>query len=164
MSQDAGALLEKQSVPVLCSAVSVFLLKQGKTEIELLLMRRATTMNGKWCQVAGSIEAGETAWQAAIREVKEETGILLTDLWSADICEQFYEAHNERIMMLPVFVSFVDPGVKVKLNQEHDAYEWLGFDAARARASFPGHRNTLRHIKAEYIDRMPDPLLEIDIQ
>jgi len=81
------------------------------------------------CRIGISAKAG----QAAIREVKEETGILLTDLWSADICEQFYEAHNERIMMLPVFVSFVDPGVKVKLNQEHDAYEWLGFDAARAR-------------------------------
>ena len=120
-------------------------------------------MNGKWCQVASSIEAGETAWQAAIREVKEETGTLLTDLWSADICEQFYEAHNERFIMFPVFVSHVDPSVKVQLNREHDAHEWLGFDAACARLSVPGQHNTLRHIKAEYIDRMPNPLLEIDI-
>jgi dATP pyrophosphohydrolase len=164
MSQDPNAHLEKHLVPVLCSAVLAFLLKQGKTEVKLLLMRRATTMNGKWCQVAGSIEAGETAWQAAIREVKEETGISRTDLWSADICEQFYGSHNERIMMLPVFVSYVNSSVKVQLNREHDAYEWLGFNAARARASFPGQRKILRHIKTEYIDRMPDLLLEIDIQ
>lgn len=52
-------------------------------------------MKGAWCQVTGGIETGEKAWQAALRDVREETGIILGSLWSGDIVEQFYEPHRD---------------------------------------------------------------------
>ena len=76
-------------------AVSVFLLQHHGSEVKVLLMRRATTMKGAWCQVTGGIETGEKAWQAALRDVREETGIILGSLWSGDIVEQFYEPHRD---------------------------------------------------------------------
>ncbi len=95
-------------------------------------MERADSLVGAWCQVAGGLEEGETAWQAALREITEETGLTPQRFYSGDICEQFYEPERDCISIFPVFVAFVDPTAWVTLNNEHSAYQWLDFDAARA--------------------------------
>ncbi|MBB3464556.1 8-oxo-dGTP pyrophosphatase MutT (NUDIX family) [Rhizobium sp. BK377] len=41
----------------------------------MLLLRRNHTLVGEWCQIAGAIEEGEKAWEAALREVNEETNL-----------------------------------------------------------------------------------------
>ena len=51
-----------------CSAV-IF----DETGEKVLLTRRAD--NGKWCLPSGHMEAGESAVETCIREVKEETGL-----------------------------------------------------------------------------------------
>ena len=51
-----------------CSAV-IF----DETRRRVLLTRRAD--NGKWCLPSGHMEAGESAVEACIREVEEETGL-----------------------------------------------------------------------------------------
>lgn len=44
------------------------------SDLQVLIMER-TDKAGFWQSVTGSIEAGETPYDAAIREVKEETGL-----------------------------------------------------------------------------------------
>lgn len=77
---------EKLSVAIVCDAVSIFLLRQHHEQLEVLVIRRKTSMPGKWCQIVGSIEVNETAWKAALLEVREERGLELSKLWSGDIC------------------------------------------------------------------------------
>lgn len=91
---------------------------------------RCGTLIGEWCQIAGGIEDGEKAWEAALREVQEETGLKCDRLYSADICEQFYEADRDSISMLPVSVGFVDAKAAVIINDEHSEFQWVSFDAA----------------------------------
>ena len=67
MAQTDLSRASKQRLAIVSDAVSVFLLQHHGSEVKVLLMRRATTMKGTWCQVAGGIEAGEKAWQAALR-------------------------------------------------------------------------------------------------
>ena len=55
--------------------VSVVLLRKTKPQTEVLLLRRNQTLVGELCQIAGGIEDGEKAWETALREVKEETGL-----------------------------------------------------------------------------------------
>lgn len=126
-------------------------------------MRRTGYLAGLWCQVAGGIEAEEKAWQTALREVREETGIALTEIWSADILEQFYEPSKECITLVPVFVGVVPEDTEVVLNDEHDAYKWASFEEANALFSFPGQRRAMASVKAEFIDKAPNPHLKIDI-
>ena len=103
------------------------------------------------------------AWQAALREVTEETGVRLAELWSGDFCEQFYEANKDRIMMLPVFIGVVPPDAEVVLNAEHDGYKWLGYEESDRLLAFPGQRKMLAAVKAGFIDRQPHTLLRIPI-
>ena len=123
-------------LPVKSFSVSVFILKRDGGGPKVLLLRRTGYLAGLWCQVAGRIEPGEKAWQTAHREVREETRLELSELWSADICEQFYELDKECITLVPVFVGIAPTDAKVILNNdEHDAFERLSFDEAATRLS-----------------------------
>jgi dATP pyrophosphohydrolase len=142
-------------IPIRSFAVSVVVVRKRGDESEVLLLRRTRSLAGEWCQIAGAIEAGETAWQAALREVNEETGLRPVALYSADICEQFYEADRNAISLLPVFVGFAHPGDDIRLNAEHDEFRWVAFDEALRMVPFAGQRNVLIHIRREFIDREP---------
>ncbi len=76
-------------IPIRAFLVSLVVLRKTDARHEVLLLERTQTLVGEWCQVSGSIEEGETAWQAALRELNEETGLKPGALYSADTCEQF---------------------------------------------------------------------------
>ncbi|NTG50483.1 NUDIX domain-containing protein [Agrobacterium rhizogenes] len=142
-------------IPIRCFAVSVVLLRRIDDEAEVLLLRRNHTLVGEWCQIAGGIEEGEKAWEAALREVWEETGIKCSRLYSADICEQFYESDRDAISMLPVFVGFVEANSAITINHEHSEFRWGSFETALNMVPFAGQRYVLRHVEAEFVEREP---------
>ena len=63
----------RENIPITCFGVSVVVLRNTSGEVETLLMKRKKSLVGAWCQVAGRLEKDETGWQAALREMKEET-------------------------------------------------------------------------------------------
>jgi dATP pyrophosphohydrolase len=142
-------------IPIRSFGVSVILLRNSDTETDVLMLRRNHTLVGEWCQIAGGIEDGEKAWETALREVKEETGLICARLYSADICEQFYEADRDAITMAPVFVGFVDTRAQVVLNEEHSEFRWTSLATAMDMVPFAGQRSVLKHVDAEFVQREP---------
>lgn len=57
------------------ATVGAIIKKEGKV---LLVKRNHEPFKGYWCLPGGHIDFGETAEQAVIREVKEETGLTIT--------------------------------------------------------------------------------------
>ena len=151
------------NIPINAYAVSLFVLREIDTRVEVLLMKREQSLAGAWCQVAGSLEGDETAWQAALREMQEETGLRPHALYSADTYEQFYEPDREAIAIFPVFVAYVAPEARVVLNEEHSAFTWVSFDEARKLVSFGGQRRVLTWIEDEFVSRTPSPHLRIKL-
>ncbi|MEL6586168.1 MAG: NUDIX domain-containing protein [Pseudomonadota bacterium] len=145
------------TVPVRVWIASVIVLRQD----QVLLMRRAGTLAGAWCQVAGKIEQGEAAWQTGLRELAEETRLVPQAYWSADYLETFYEPARDIVTVGPVFVARVAPDAEPRLNEEHDAYRWLSFGPARDLVSFGGQRQMLSWVEQEFVHRAPSPHLEI---
>ena len=143
--------------------VSVLALRGQGRQSEVLLLRRQSSLVGAWCQIAGKIKTGETVWQAALRELHEETGLVPTSFYSADICEQFYESSRDQVVTAPVFVGFVDPDQPVVLNHEHSDFRWLSFKDARALVSFPGQRRVLKSVARGFVARSPNPHLLIEM-
>lgn len=67
---------EDYDIPIRCKGVAAILLKKFDIQYKVLLLKRASSLlNNAWCYIGGSIEREEKAWQPALREIKEETGI-----------------------------------------------------------------------------------------
>lgn len=150
-----------QEIPIRSVAVSVVVIRHAAEGPQVLLLRRTRSLAGEWCQIAGAVEAGETGWQAALRETREETGLVPELLYSADICEQFYEAERNVISLLPVFVAVAAPEAAVRLNAEHSEFRWAGFGEAAGMVPFAGQRHVLRHVEREFVEREPSRWLLI---
>ncbi len=149
-------------IPIRAFIISLVAMRQVAGRPEVLLLKRTDTLVGEWCQVAGKIEEGETAWQAALRELHEETGLTPTTFYSADICEQFYEPDRDAITMAPVFLAYVDPQATVTLNAEHSDHRWVSIAEAIDMVPFGGQRRVLRWIEDEFINRSPSKHLLIE--
>ena len=129
----------------------------------LLLRRSKQPLLGEWCHVAGGIEDGEAAWQTALREIREETGLTVARLFSADYNEQFYEAGRNTFTVIPVFVAYVDSSQTIHLNAEHSAFRWVTIAEAQSLVTFGGQRRVYEEIQREFVDRKPSPWHEIAI-
>ncbi|MGE5652716.1 MAG: NUDIX hydrolase [Bacillota bacterium] len=145
-----------QEIHISCRGIAVVLLKRFGDEFRVLLMKRATpTMRGMWCYVGGGIEQGEKATQAAMREIREETGLTRVALYISNTFEQFYSVRRDDIYMAPVFVGYVDEEEAVVLNYEHSEFAWLSFSEARERVSLPGNEEVLEHVEKYFAKRQP---------
>lgn len=144
-----------------CRGVAVVLLKQETGQYKVLLMKRANPPRGAWCYIGGSIEPNEQAWEAALREIREETGITEVALFSANVCEQFYQVDRDSVWFAPVFVAYMHDSKDVVLNSEHTEFCWLDFDQAREKVSFPGNDLILNHIEKHYAKKHPPEWLRV---
>lgn len=121
-------------IPLNTSIVAGVALSEIDGQTKMLLMKRVK--GGYWCHVAGSIEAGETGWQAIVREFEEETKIEAKALYNAQFLEQFYEANVNVIQLIPIFAVLCPPNQAVELNHEHTEYRWCSLEEAKALAPF----------------------------
>jgi len=117
---------------------------------EYLILRRSPKQGGYWHCVAGALEAGETAAEAAARELLEETGLVASplDLGGAyDYDVEGWEAHHapgvERIHV-ECFLAEAPVGWEPQLDWEHDAHRWCGTDGALALLHWPEPREVLQ--------------------
>ena len=149
-------------IPIRSFFVSLIAIRRTEARHEVLLLKRTGTLAGEWCQIAGGIEEGETAWQAALRELEEETGLKPDTFYSGDICEKFYEADRNAISIAPVFVAFIDNAATDSLNHEHSEYRWVSFYEAREMVAFGGQRRVLSWVEDELVMRKPSHHLWIE--
>jgi dihydroneopterin triphosphate diphosphatase len=118
------------------------------------LMLRRTSPNSFWQSVTGSLRPGEGPRSAALRELREETGLLgAAYLW---------DMHQSRLFpIVPAWRERYAPGVRfnrehwfalclpdrrlIQLNTaEHLEYQWLPAARASARASSWTNRDAIR--------------------
>ncbi len=97
----------------------------------VLLTRR--TDNGLWCLPGGAMDAGESAAEAAAREVFEETGLVvdiarLTGVYSSPHSVTRYPDGNT-VQYLALCFEAVVTGGELGLSDETTAVDWFRFDA-----------------------------------
>ena len=132
---------------VVVRVIDAYVFNRKNKEIRFLLLKRAKTKiyEHLWQGVAGKIEAGEAAWEAAIRELKEETGFEPVRIFVADHVSKFYEAHGDRVNLVPVFGIEVDDE-EVILSDEHCEFKWVDFNTAHQTLIWSGQKDGIAAI------------------
>ena len=133
-----------QGIPVRVATVDVYVVRPVRGAWQVLLLQRgaATRCPGSWETVHGRIEPGERPEDAALREVREETGVEPNRLYTLTV-QPFYLPTASIVTAAVVFVAFTDDET-VSLGSEHAAAEWLSVDDALQRFSWPRSRTALR--------------------
>jgi dATP pyrophosphohydrolase len=110
---------------------------------EHLLLRRAPdepVYPRLWQVVTGTIDDGETAVQTAFRELQEETGLHVEELWVLPYVGSFFDVGSNAFAMIPCFAAVVDAAdAHVHLSTEHSDYLWLALEQATAQLVMPSH-------------------------
>ena len=126
---------------------------------ELLQLRRAPGdfMGGSWSIVRGRIELKEKAWQAALRELKEEAGLAPEpgEFYQLDTVDTFYLAADDTVWHVPGFCAVVERDAAVTLNAEHDDFRWVPRSQMDAEFLWPGERRQLEELAREIMDFGP---------
>jgi 8-oxo-dGTP pyrophosphatase MutT (NUDIX family) len=137
--------------------VAVFVTRRRGRDV--LVVHRVPEQGGYWHVVAGGVEPGETAVQAAERELREETGLVADVRPGVDVIGCVYplseEPANRRAQYDPSVVAIrvecfraeAPPDWEPTLNWEHDDHRWCSpakaFDVLRWPATAEALRRML---------------------
>ncbi|TWT40431.1 8-oxo-dGTP diphosphatase [Phycisphaerae bacterium RAS1] len=151
---------------IVCQVVACYPFRERGGRVEFLILQRrpGAYLAGVWQGVQGKIEAGETAWQAALREMLEESGLRPRHLWQLQFVDTYYVAPKDAVHLTPCFAAQVRAEAEVRLSQEHTAYRWESSEEVQGALLWPGQRSAVREILAE-ITRpgAAEPFLRIEL-
>lgn len=128
---------------IVCRIIEVCVFRFINDRAEYLVLKRSPTEKmypGLWQFVSGSIEDREKAVDAALRELKEETGMSPKRFWVVPHTNTFYDPSYDAVHVSPLFAAQVEYGDEPKLSSEHCEHEWLPFAEAHRRLVWPGQR------------------------
>lgn len=116
---------------------------------QLLMARRAEGkyMGGTWQLVSGGLEPNETAWQAALRELREETQLTPAEFYRLSTLTRFYRPDNDSLNTAPMFCAIVAEDATVTINPEHTAFEWVNLPEAASRLMWPNDHQALAEVQ-----------------
>ena len=116
---------------------------------EFLVAHRSPGSGGYWHPIAGTVEAGEGFHAAALRELREETGLEvrgLQPLGEFAYRREAWEQEPGLRVHVEAFLVDVESGWEPRLNEEHDEYRWLRRDEAAALLFWPEPAALLRSL------------------
>jgi 8-oxo-dGTP pyrophosphatase MutT (NUDIX family) len=99
-----------------------------------------------WDYPKGHLEAGESPWQAAVRELREETGIRQVDRVTAfqqDMHYNFFSPKKGRIAKTVTYFLGQTRTEDVVVSHEHKGYLWLPYDQALEKLTYKNAKDLL---------------------
>ena len=144
----------------MCAGAEIAVFVTRRDGRDVLLVHRTPSHGGYWHVVAGGVELGETAAQAAARELHEETGLAATVSGGVEVTEYAYAVTGE-----PAEQGSLDEasvmGVRVTcfcvtaaddweptLDWEHDGHRWCSPTEAFEALRWPETAQVLRKLTA----------------
>lgn len=124
------------------AGIVVYRREPDSTKFQYLLLHY---IGGHWDLPKGKVEANESLEQAASREVREETGLIVSPLTGfSETISYYYRGQGRELVDKSVtfFIGEAPQDADVVLSPEHIDYEWLEVNQALKRLTY----NNARHL------------------
>jgi 8-oxo-dGTP diphosphatase len=95
----------------------------------LLIKRQNVHGAGTWTGPGGHLEFGESLEERAVREVKEETAVEITNLKFRVITNDVFEADHKHYITIWMEANYVSGEPKLSAPYEESAISWFTWDA-----------------------------------
>jgi dihydroneopterin triphosphate diphosphatase len=129
-----------------CKIVEVCVFSKKNGIPHYLLLKRSSTDTlypGIWQTITGGIRDGEKAYEAAYREMREETQLLPHRFFVGPHVSTFYDPKNDVVHLSPLFAAEVKTDSIANLSHEHEAFHWCQYDEAHELLVWPGQKQGL---------------------
>jgi len=136
-----------------CAFIEVYVFRRRGRRVEFLCLRRGRVrfLPGVWQPVTGRRGPRERGLAAAVREVREETGLTPLRWWALEAPTIFYDAARDRVRTYPRFAAETGPGDTVRLSREHMDWAFLPAAAAGRRYLWESQRRGLEDVKRQIL-------------
>ena len=116
-----------------------------RKENEKILFLLLLYPSGHWDFVKGKMEKGESPHETAIRETKEETGIIDTKFLDnfEEWIEYDFQFEGELVHKKVVFFLGETKTKNVKISHEHLNYTWMDYTEAMEKTTFDNAKTVL---------------------
>jgi bis(5'-nucleosidyl)-tetraphosphatase len=113
-----------------------------------------------WDYPKGHLEEGESAWQAAVRELREETGIRQVDRVGRFQRAMHYAFHSSKKGHVQKTVTYFLGRTRaeaITLSDEHEGFAWLPYEEALDRLTYQNARDMLTAAWKALAEAKPKP-------
>lgn len=114
-------------------------------EREILLLKVEDEKFSFWQPITGGIESGESPEEACLREIKEETGLLLacSNLTSLG---DFMVKIDENLTIHKTLFLVLTEQKEIQISDEHVGAQWVALDKVSSQLYWPSNQATFEII------------------
>ncbi|HYJ13083.1 MAG TPA: NUDIX domain-containing protein [Thermomicrobiales bacterium] len=133
---------------IVSDIVDVYVFRRQNARVQFLLLQRKATvpLGNTWQSFHTQVQAHETTVVAARRAVRELAGLTVSEAYSADYINEFFDDTRDVVVLAPVLAVVVAAQAPVTLGRELKEAAWWDVNQAVARLPFSGQRWAIKHI------------------
>lgn len=114
-------------------------------EREILLLKVEDETVSFWQPITGGIESGESPEEACLREIKEETGLLL-DCSNLTGLGNFTVKIDENLIIHKNLFLVLTEQKEIQISDEHVGAQWVALDKVSSQLYWPSNQATFEII------------------
>ena len=115
-------------------------------EREILLLKVEAEKVSFWQPITGGIESGESPEEACLREIKEETGLLLHRSNLTSLGDFMVKIDENLTIHKNLFLVLTEQKA-IQISDEHVGAQWVALDKVSSQLYWPSNQATFEIIK-----------------
>lgn len=134
---------------VVSNYVELHIFKIENDQMKFLLLKRSPDEKypNIWQMVTGKIKENEKAFEAALRELKEETGLNALEVYSVPVVNSVYLSESDEVCLIPVFACRVNVNSEVRISNEHIEFKWVDEEEAIKLLNWESQKHSVKLLK-----------------